>query len=370
MAGNVKRLATAVVEKMAQDLIEARRKDDCCPNCSSGRLLEDKDSGEIHCRKCGYVSPEKIEVHEDFDDEKHERTKGTGLKYAYGSSSIIDRADTDFAGRPLKGAMKSTLGRIRLLDTRSDMNSGKHRSLGRAVPLITEWAKTMGMPESAIIEATRIYTKTVSARLTRGRNLKSISAASLKIACKFYGIPRSDQKIAQVSGVKFKELTRAYITLVRFLKEAEHAGNTVTDPANFLSSIASKINLPEKTARRAAEMIEMSNKTDFSGGKKREVIAGTAIYIASMIDRTDHTQRTIAMAADITEVSIRNNYPKMLNHFGLHAWRSSAEIGAYLDRKRHELGMVHIQNELQREIRGESKETNAPIKLIKSKTKV
>lgn len=342
-------------KNMVQELIETKRGDDGCPNCSSGKLIADTDIGEIHCRKCGYVSPEKIEINQDYEDEKHEHSKQTGIKYPYGSSSVIDKSNTDFTGKSVKASMKTTLGRLRLLDARSEIKGNKQRNMSKAVPLIKDWANTLGVPEGATNETIRIYSKAINAKLTRGRSIRSLAAASLQVACKLYDIPRSAQQIADVTGVKPKDLARSYRVLLRLLKEAEPAGNKVTDPVTFLSSISSKLRLQEKTARKAAELIDMSNNKGFSSGKKREVIAAVAVYIACIVDGTGHTQRAIARAANITEVSIRNKYPEMLSALGIRREFVHPNTNLFLT-----------------EIRGPSgsAETKTPVKLIKAKTKV
>ncbi|MGI0141960.1 MAG: TFIIB-type zinc ribbon-containing protein, partial [Candidatus Micrarchaeales archaeon] len=159
---------------------------DSCPNCKNSELTEDENRGELFCKKCGYVAPQKLEEYDlPHGTDKHGvSTDSSGVAYRYGRSSIIDKANKDFTGKNIQGEMKQSLDRLRVWDTRASANDNKVRSMNKAAPKIMGWCSSLGVNENAISEAIRIYAKAQKAGITRGRSINTIALASIKIACK------------------------------------------------------------------------------------------------------------------------------------------------------------------------------------------
>ena len=97
-------------------------------------------------------------------------------------------------------------------------------------------------------------------------------------------------------------MTRAYRVLFREL------GFTVSvvDPIKSISKIASKINISEKTIRKAIQILDAAQDAGIVSGKNPEIMAATAIYAACVITGELKSQVIIAEAAGTSTVSIRN----------------------------------------------------------------
>jgi transcription initiation factor TFIIB len=79
-----------------------------------------------------------------------------------------------------------------------------------------------------------------------------------------------------------------------------------------VARIASKIGLSEKTKRYATEILRKAEENKVSAGKNPMALAATALYISCIKMGVRYTQRDLAEAGNITEVTLRNRHKGLL----------------------------------------------------------
>ena len=82
----------------------------------------------------------------------------------------------------------------------------------------------------------------------------------------------------------------------------------VVDSVKCVSRIASKIGISEKTKRSAMQILRTAEENKVSAGKDPMGLAAAALYLSCVKNGEDVTQRDVAEAAGVTEVTIRNRY--------------------------------------------------------------
>lgn len=82
----------------------------------------------------------------------------------------------------------------------------------------------------------------------------------------------------------------------------------VVNPIKCISRISSIAELSEKTKRKAVEILDQATKIELSAGKDPMGLAAAALYLSCVINGENKTQKDIAVAAGVTEVTIRNRY--------------------------------------------------------------
>jgi transcription initiation factor TFIIB len=162
-------------------------------------------------------------------------------------------------------------------------------------------------------KAAYIYRKALERGLVRGRSISAIIAASLYAACRDRETPRTLKDLAVVSNVKKKDIARCYRLL---LKEMD-IKMPVVDPAKCVSRIASRASLSERTKRRALEILKKAEEERISAGKDPMGLAAAALYVSCTLEGEDKTQRDVAEAAGVTEVTIRNRYKGLSSALGI-----------------------------------------------------
>jgi transcription initiation factor TFIIB len=82
----------------------------------------------------------------------------------------------------------------------------------------------------------------------------------------------------------------------------------IDNPTKYISKIASKTGLSQKTQNMAIELIHKAEKKNDVVGKGPAGMAAAALYIASIIRSEKVTQKELAEAAEVTEVTVRNRF--------------------------------------------------------------
>ncbi|MDE1827499.1 MAG: transcription initiation factor IIB, partial [Thaumarchaeota archaeon] len=80
----------------------------------------------------------------------------------------------------------------------------------------------------------------------------------------------------------------------------------VADPIKCLPRIANNCNLNEKIKRGALIILNDATKMELSAGKDPMGLAAAALYLSCVMNGNATTQKVIASAAGVTEVTIRN----------------------------------------------------------------
>jgi len=296
-----------------------------CPRCGSKELLLDVNTGEVICAGCGFVIKEKVEDMKPewrafSKDEKEDRSRtGIPLSIAMhdmGLSTVIDHSDKDATGKVLTGSNKATYGRLRIWDSRTQVHEPAERNMRQAFNELDRLADKLSVPDSIVEKAAYIYRKALEKGLVRGRSISALIAASLYASCRSLEVPRTLKDIASISSMKRKDIARCYRLI---LKELD-IKMPIIDPIKSVNRIATRAGLSEKTTRKALEIIKKAEQSGISAGKDPMGLAAAALYVACLIEGESKTQKDIAEAAGVTEVTIRNRYKglnSILNNLGI-----------------------------------------------------
>jgi transcription initiation factor TFIIB len=279
-------------------------------------MLLDTTMGEMFCGSCGLVLRERIEEEGPewrafSKEEEEDRSRaGSPLSLAIhdmGLSTIIAPYDRDASGRGLSSPMRAAMERLRLWDSRSQVRESIDRNLRQAFHELDRLADKLGISEAVIDKAAYIYRKAAERGLVRGRSIPAMVAACLYAACRATLTPRTLKDIAAVSGLKKKEAARCYRLI---LKEMD-IKMPVSDPVICVSRVAAKAGLSERTKRRAIELLRKAVELRATAGKDPMGMAAAALYMACVLEGEPKTQRDVAEAAGVTEVTIRNRYKNL-----------------------------------------------------------
>ena len=286
---------------------------DRCPRCGKGTLVTDANTGENFCSKCGFVITEKVQESgpewRSFSKEEHEGRSRAGVPtslamHDMGLATIIGPADKDATGKPLSSVMKSTIERLRTWDSRSQVHEPVDRNFRQAFSELDRLKDKLAVGDAVIEKSAYIYRKALEKGLVRGRSISALIASALYAACRDTETPRTLKDISSSSNIKRKDIARCYRLLLRELG----LKMPVVSPVKCISRIASKASLSEKTKREATKILQKAEEVKISAGKDPMGLAAAALYVACVTNGESKTQRDVAEAAGVTEVTIRNRY--------------------------------------------------------------
>lgn len=280
-----------------------------CPRCGKNSVVTDIESHEIFCSKCGMVIEERVNDRRpermfanSSTNKSHTGGKTSLAKHDRGLRTMINPFDKDSAGNFISASMKSSMKRLRKWDARSNVKRHDERSLQFALSEMLKVKEKLFLPDAVIEKASYIYRKALEKKLIRGRSISALAAASLYAACRESETPRTIREIATAMGIKTKEITASYRLLFKELELKV----PVVDSILCVSKIASNAHISEKTKRFAMNILKKAKKQNMLAGKHPMGVAASALYIASINLEENRTQKEIADAAGITEVTVRN----------------------------------------------------------------
>ncbi len=278
-----------------------------CPNCGDGEKVTDFESGEIICTKCGYVIHERVgNIDEDWSMLAREpasklRTSPTSLaRTGKGLSTIIGRPDRS-AGSGLNAAMRATFDRLRAWDFK--IKGRDERSLRRAFTDLDRARSTLGLSDAIVEKTAYIYRRAQELGLVRGRTMRAVLAAAIYIVQREMGISGTLEDIIQATNTKEKDVARAYRILLRELDLKV----PMIDPVKCVARIANKINISERTKRKAMNMILDFVKSGLAAGKDPMGLAASVLYLSCINSGEPKSQAAISGAAGVSEVTLRKN---------------------------------------------------------------
>jgi transcription initiation factor TFIIB len=292
-----------------------------CVECGSDELVTDRDSGEVVCSNCGLVISDLMLDHNP--EWRAFTPEARGAKIRVGSPTSLTKFDKglpttfqpykDVYGRPLPTKERLKMMRLRKWNVRFRMYSSAEQNLSQAMNELTRLTDKLHIPRDVAEHAALIYRRALDKGLVRGRSIKSIAAAALYAACRLTRTPRSLKEISDTSTRRRKEISRCY----RLVQRELEMKMPVDEPIQYVSKIASKGGLDQKTQNLAIQFLQKARKRKVDVGKAPAGIAAAALYIASIMNGEKVTQKKLAEAADVTEVTVRNRYKRLVQDLGV-----------------------------------------------------
>jgi transcription initiation factor TFIIB len=280
-----------------------------CPRCGKNKVITDEETGEMFCGKCGFVITDRVDnqgperTFSDSNTNKSRTGDRTSLtRHDQGLSTIINPINKDSSGNPLSSSMKSSIKRLRIWDSRSRTKDSADRNLQHALGELLKMKEKLSLSDAIVEKAAYIYRKALEKKLVRGRSISALIAATLYAACRESGTPRTLNDVSGSINITRKNLAICYRMIIKELD----LKMPVVDSVQCIARIASQIGLSEKTKRHAMKLLKKAEETQIVSGKDPMGMAASALYIASMETGENTTQKTIALAAGVTEVTIRN----------------------------------------------------------------
>ena len=284
-----------------------------CLRCGKNSLLTDDVTGEQFVQSADMWFQKNLK-NLDLNGDHFKKDGGadparTGapsslMIHDMGLSTVINPLNKDASGKPLSTSMKSTIERLRTWDSRSQVHEPVDRNLRQALSDLNKLKDKVSVPANVLEKAAYIYRKALEKKLVRGRSISAMIAASLYAACRDTATPRTLKDIADSANVKRKDIARCY----RLLHHELELKMPVVDSIQCIARISSKLEISEKTKRYAVKVLKEAQERKESAGKDPMGLAATALYLSCVKNGVSITQRDLAEAAGVTEVTIRNRY--------------------------------------------------------------
>lgn len=285
-----------------------------CNECGASLLVRDPETGEVVCATCGVVvSTQVTDLGPEWRAYTPQETKDKRRVGAPQTLSLHDKGlSTNIDWRDISGfapEKRAQLQRIRQWQQRSRVSSSSERNLTIALSEINRISDKLGLPKNIVETSSVVYRKAVNEKLIRGRSIRGMAIASTYLACRQNKLIRTISTMSEVTGIPTKEIAANYRYLVRQLKIFV----PIVMPNQHITKLSNNLELDGITEGIAHQIHLGAKKQKLTAGRGAKSIAAAACYIAARIVGNYRTQREVADAAELTEVTIRNRYKEMMN---------------------------------------------------------
>lgn len=302
------------VDEESADQLDANKPGQKCPECD-GILLRDSDTDGTVCEECGLVITQQAidrgPEWRSFEDQNNASRVGapvTQQMHDKGLSTNIGWRDRDANGNSLSARQRKKMSRLRTWDERFRTRDSKDRNLRHALGEIDRMGSALGVPEASRETASVIYRRALKEDLLSGRSIESVATCALYAAARTNSVARTIDELADVSRVDKLDIKRTY----RYISRELNLQIPPTDPIEYVGRFASQIDCSNETEQYARQLIKDATNKGVHSGKNPACIAASALYAASRLSGESIIQPDIAQVANMSEVTIRNQYQELL----------------------------------------------------------
>jgi transcription initiation factor TFIIB len=129
-------------------------------------------------------------------------------------------------------------------------------------------------------------------------------AAAIYAACRLHSRPRSLKEIASASRSEKSEIAHSYRVMLNHMD----IRMPIPNPRVYVSKIAAKVGVSERTQMKAIQFLNEVDKHNGFAGRTPPGLAAAALYAACQSTGEKKTQKEMAEAAEVTEITVRNQY--------------------------------------------------------------
>lgn len=278
-----------------------------CPECGANEILVDSSKGEKICSKCGLIiSDSMIDTQQDwraFDSEELEKTARTGAPL---TRMRQDKGIGTEIGKSKAELFKVSAGKrgqyFRIKNWQKRLVSSKDRNYGYALSELERIASALSLPRNLQEEIGSMYEKALEEGLVKGRSIEAVIGSLVYALSREYGSPRLMSEICDVSGVDKRDLGRTYRYVARKLNLRVIPAKAI----DYVPRCAALLKLNDKTQVKAKQYLKQLKEEEDVSGKGPIGLAAATLYIAAIMNGEIVSQRKIAEAIGVTEVTIRN----------------------------------------------------------------
>src|SRR5918998_2690096 len=285
-------------------------------------VVSDPETGELIRKDTGEVISDNMlsqrKEWRSFDIEEGANRARTGAPtslafHDMGLSTVIGKEATDASGNIIDTGNRIRMSRLRTWDNRSQVHSSRERSLQKALSILSRLNDKLGLPNHVTEKAAYTYRKAQERGLVRGDTIDSVLAASIYVALRQSGVPRTLDEISEISNVKPKHAARSYRRILTLLDIKA----PIIDPSKYIMKVANKLGFDEKIKRKALELMEKAQRKNILVGKDPVSMAASILYLVNVAEGHPKTQSEIAKEAGTTEVTVRNRSKELREKLGI-----------------------------------------------------
>ena len=282
-----------------------------CGRCGKSSIIHDTSNGEIFCQDCGIILEQRVTdpsidttIFDERIDHRRTGTPNSISIHDYGLSTIIGKTNKDARGNLLSSQVSYTIKRLRIQDNRSQIHKNTDTNLKTAFDMLQRIQDKIKVSDCIKEKAAQIYRKSNEQKITQGRSIQAVVAASMYAACRSTNTLRTLRDISEATNIKRRKISQSYRAIVKQLD----LNIPVVNQTHCILKISNNLGISARSKNLSLEIIRKAEEIGLLAGRDPTGISAAAIYYASLIKNEGFTQTQVAEASGITAVTLRNRF--------------------------------------------------------------
>lgn len=279
-------------------------------------IIRDYERGTLICEDTGEIIDEdSIDQSPEWraftHDEWRRRAHAGFISQTVHDVGLTTDIDTKEINSTIYSYRKTAqMLKLRYLNKKIRVNRHE-RKIVEALTNLNHICALLEIPEQVKETAAIILKKIFYSIQPKRDDIKTLAVVSLVIASRKHRLPLRAKQLLQEFNIDedkyWKLLSEVY------MKTEVNGFKSYSDPRIFVPSIISNLKLSQKVHMLASKIIEMLKSHGLTEGKDPAGIAAATVYISSIVLDEKKTQKEVAKAANVTEVTIRNRYRDIMD---------------------------------------------------------
>lgn len=293
---------------------------DQCPACGSLTVINEDGLPTCPSTECGIICKDVLDRSAEW--RFHGDDGGCGDQTRCGMPVNPLLHESSYGCRVLAASGARSTWQMRKIRRYTEWQSMPYREKSHYDDFqrIQIHAANGGIPKAIVDDALRYHSRISGCRTFRGLNRDGIIAASVYLAARSNGFPRSTKEIAALFNLDNSSATRGCKNAMTILNELENdlalnektvLGETV--PADFIDRYSSRVSLSDELTKLAHFIADRISKLSLVPENTPHAIAAGVVYFVARFAGVNLSKKAIHSISDISEVTINKCYKKLVD---------------------------------------------------------
>ena len=287
--------------------------EESCPSGGTHEPVLDYREGLVVCKKCGLVLMEGLpDLGKEWRSYNSEDEEARARAGGRNTSKVHDHGlHTEIGFSRSKRILSIKLQKM----NRKLRVSPSERKLVTYLSRMNEEASKLGLPESVKETAGQIIRILVSKKLVNRIRPDYIIIATIYYAAQIQKITMTPGELVKRYNLDKTKFWEALSRVQVAFKELGLRPNV--RPSMYVPQIVRKLGLSNKVLTKASELVNVLEQSGMTSGKSYVSLSAASIYLVATLFDEKRTQKDVASAINLTEVSIRNRYKEIIENFDI-----------------------------------------------------
>ncbi|MHA2049453.1 MAG: transcription initiation factor IIB [Promethearchaeota archaeon] len=264
-------------------------------------------TGNKVCTNCGTIVGQIFEVNERrayTSEEIRDRRHSEPIWREFGPRTNLSSCKIDSKGKILNSSNRSKFSRLSKIQ--NSLISSRERNFWEAKPKLKMYASKLNLPEYIVETAWRIYVEVAKKKLTMGRSIDGFVAASIYTAIRIHKFPKLLEDVSDAALIPKRTLFRSIGMIISEILPLLGLHYHPISAEKLVYLFGNELKLPIGLQLEAVNILKEISENGVNTGKDPKGLAAAVLYYAAKDTIYKKTQSEIAVAAKVTEVTIRS----------------------------------------------------------------